>query len=240
MIEDAAARALLDEVVVEWTDGGVLGELRQLIGAVWRRNLDRWEPRLGDDAVSLGVQSSRNVCNLAVHRLQNVREVQARDVRTLEVSYRRRDLHVQKVTSRSPAWDVFSADWSDSDVRSLCAEANSRAYQRVSGTLFDSAGPMAGAPGDPRALRYLQLVWQGFDDGGTCCWVGFPAADEQMPWFAVVQLGDDPGGSGGLDADGGGPVLPVSPVDLDFDTLPEPEVDLRRVEREARQPPQRG
>lgn len=56
VIEDAAARALLDELVVSWTNGGALGVLRELVPAVWRRNVDRYEPvRLGDDAVSLGV-----------------------------------------------------------------------------------------------------------------------------------------------------------------------------------------
>ncbi len=83
--EDAAARALLDEVVAEWIEGGVLGDLSDLVRTVWRCNVDRYEPaRLGDDALSLGVQSSRNVCSLAVRKLAGVPDVLARDVRTLE------------------------------------------------------------------------------------------------------------------------------------------------------------
>lgn len=88
MIEDAAAQALLDEVVAEWTDGDVLGVVRDLVPVVWRNNLDRYEPvELGDDATTLGIQSSRNLCNLAVRGLHGVPNVRARDAKTLEVTY---------------------------------------------------------------------------------------------------------------------------------------------------------
>lgn len=233
MIEDAAALALLDEVVVEWTNGGVLNELRELVPTVWRRNLDRHEPaRLGDDATSLGVQSSRNLCNLAVERLRNVTGVQARDAKTLEVTYRGRVLHAGKVSSRSPLWDVFSVDWSQSEVRTTCAEINTKAYAPLVGTLFENHGALPGQPVDPRVLRHLQLMWQGFEGGGTRTWLGFPRLGEAA-WFAVVMLDDDRGNRGGLPVDDV-PVLPAP----DFDTMSEPALGLaRRAPRKVRPQP---
>lgn len=235
MIEDAAARALLDEVVVDWTNGGALSVLRELVPTVWRRNVDRYEPvRLGDDAVSLGVQSSRNLCNLAVRGLVGVPGVRARDVKTLEVTYQGRILHAGKVWSRSETWDVGSVDWSHSEVRTTSAEANTNAYLPVAGTLFENMGALPGQPVDPRVLRHLQLMWQGFDDGGTRTWLGFPRLGTDA-WFAVVLLDEDRGARGGRPVDGDAPVPPAP----DFDTLGEPKLGLaRRAEREARQQPQ--
>ena len=231
VIEDAAARELLDEIVAEWTCGGVLGPLCELIPTVWRTDLNRHEPvRLGDDATSLGIQASRNICNLAIRRLAGVPGVQARDAKTLEVTYRKRVLHIGKITSRSESWDVSSVDWSQSDVRSTCAEANTAAYVPVAGTLFEDVGPLAGQPADPRLLRHLILMWQGLDDGNTRSWLGFPRTGEAR-WFAVVRVGDEPGGHGGIPADDTTPVPPVP----DFDTLSEPTLEIvRRPERKPR------
>jgi hypothetical protein len=188
--EDAAAAALLDRVVAEWTDGGVLGELRALVGAVWQRNLRRQDRALGDDAVTLGVQSSRNLCNLAVERLTGIDGVLARDLNTLEVGYRGRILHTGKVGSTSPGWAVESMTWSDSEVRETGAANNTTAYVSVVGTLFEDEDPLPGQPADPAALRYLHLAWQGFEDGRTRAWLGFPRLGEH-PWFAVTRLEAD-------------------------------------------------
>ncbi|MQA16994.1 MAG: hypothetical protein GEV09_23540 [Pseudonocardiaceae bacterium] len=228
MIEDAAARALLDESVVEWTEGDVLGPLCEVVRTVWRTNVDRYEPvKLGDDAVSIGVQSSRNVCNLAVRRLATTPGVQARDAKTLVINYRGRVLHSGKIGSRSRSWDVSSVDWSLSDVRTTCAEANTKAYVPVEGTLFEGVGPVRGQPDDPRVLRHLLLVWQGFDDGSIRVWLGFPRLGTP-PWFAVVLVDNGSGGRGGVPADGDSPVPPMP----DFDSLDAPSVDIaRRPER---------
>lgn len=231
MIEDAAARALLDELVVEWTDGGVLEPLQDLIRMVWPRNLDRHEPVLGDDALSLGIQSSRNICNLAVSRLSGIDGVRARDARTLEVTYARRVLHIGKVGSRSRTWDVAGIDWAQSEVRSTSAQANSQVYMPVEGTLLEALGPLPGQPADPAALLHLHLAWQGFEDGGTRTWLGFPR-DGEPAWFAVVLLDDNPG-SGGRRPIATGPV-PTQ----DFDALREPSVELtRRDDRDGRARP---
>jgi hypothetical protein len=229
MIEDAAARALLDETVVEWTNGEVLGPLCEVVRTVWRTNLDRYEPvRLGDDAVSIGVQSSRNVCNRAMRRLASTRDVQARDAKTLVINYRGRVLYSGKIGSRSRSWDVSSINWSLSEVRSASAQANTMAYVPVEGTLFEGVGAMPGQPADPRVLRHLLLMWQGFDDGTTRAWLGFPRLGA-VPWFAVALIDDGSGGRGGIPADGDSPVPPMPD---DFDSLNEPSVDIaRRPER---------
>jgi hypothetical protein len=219
VIEDVAARALLDELVTEWTDAGVLGPLRTLVGTVWSRNLDRHEPALGDDAQSLGIQSSRNICNLAVRQLGGLDGVRARDAKTLEVTHARRVLHISKVGSRSRTWDVATIDWAQSEVRTTSAQANSEAYMPVGGTLLELLGPLPGQPADPAALLHLHLAWQGFEDGGTRTWLGFPRMG-QPAWFAVVLLDDSPG-SGGRRTDDAGPV--PTP---DFDSLHEAAVEL--------------
>ena len=222
MIEDAAAHALLEEMVDEWTACGVLTPMRTLISKVWRRNLDRYEPALGDDAQSLGIQSSRNICNLAVGQLRSIDGVSARDPRTLEVTYAGRVLHVSKVGSRSRAWDVTGIDWAQSEVRTSSAQANSDGYLPVEGTLFESFGPLPGQPANPSALCHLHLAWQGFDDGGTRVWLGFPRIGVPA-WFAVVLLDDNPGSASG-DRPGDTQPHPAP----DFDTLGEPAVALNR------------
>ncbi len=124
-------------------------------------------------------------------------------------------------------------DWSASDMRSNCAQANTKAYVPVGGTLFEASGALPGQPADPRVLRHLHLLWQGFDDGGTRSWIGFPCATGAS-WFAVVLLDDDSGGHGGIDLDGSTPVPPTP----HFDTLAPPALDVvRRTGRGERRAP---
>jgi hypothetical protein len=197
---------------------------------VWRTNLDRHERRLGDDALTLGLQSSRNLCNLAVRQLANVDGVAARDARTLEVTYRGRVLHTGKVGSTSPTWDMGWVDWSDSDVRYSGAEANTAAYMPVAGTLFEPVGPVPGQPADPSVMRHLHLSWQGPPDGTTRAWLGVPRLGDEA-WFAVVLLEDDGGGRGGMAPDGAAPVSPPP----DFDTLGEPPLRVARRDEDGPQ-----
>lgn len=231
VIEDAAAHTLLDEVIVEWTAGSVLPTLRDLVTMVWRTNLDRHEWRLGDDALTLGLQSSRNLCNLAVRQLATLDGVVARDARTLEVTYKGRVLHTGKITSTSPTWETSGVDWSESDVRYSGAAANTTAYIPVAGTLFEHSVP--GQPADPTVMRYLHLSWQGMPDGATRAWLGFPRLGDPA-WFAVVLLDEQGGDSGGLAPDDDAPVPPTPP---DFDTLGEPQLRLAPRDESGRQRP---
>jgi len=186
-VDDVAAQEFLEQVTDEWAATGVLGVLRQLVDQVWRRDLARHDPELGDDAMSLGMQASRNLCNLTVRRLQGVPGVVAQDRKTLEVGYAGRVLHVGKAPSDSPTWAVDQVDWSESDVREAAAAANSAAYQPSSGTLFEGWEALPGQNLDPSALLHLHLTWQGLADGSTRSWLGFPQLGS-WPWFAVLLL----------------------------------------------------
>jgi hypothetical protein len=183
MVYDGAAQELLLAVVDDWTRAGILPTLRAVTSEVWPRNLDRHEPDLGDDAMSLGVQSSRNVRNLAVRRLQDA-GVDARiEEQSLRIKHAGRVLHINKAAATSSIWDIDNQRWDDSEVRLLGAQANSQAYYPSDGTLF----PVRAR--DPQTLRHLHLTWQGLDHGPTRAWVGFPRLGD-IPWFAVAPLAE--------------------------------------------------
>jgi hypothetical protein len=243
-VDDVAAGELLDHVTEAWVAQGVLIVLRDLVQQVWRTDLARHDETLGDDAMSLGMQASRNLCNLAVRRLHDVPGVVARDRRTLEVTYADRVLHVGKAPSDSPSWEVDQVDWADSDVREQAAIANTAAYQSTVGTLFeDWDEPLPGPNRDPSALRHLHLTWQGLADGRTRIWLGFPQLGSR-PWYAVRRLDEPMAGADSTDATG--PTAPndptgptgagTDPVLPYFDRLGEPDVPVsRRAERPRRQ-----
>ncbi|HST83670.1 MAG TPA: hypothetical protein VLL08_18200 [Kineosporiaceae bacterium] len=186
-MDDLAAQEFLQQVTDEWAASGVLRVLCDLVDQVWHDDLARYRPDLGDDAMSLGVQASRNLCNLAVRRLQRLRGVQAKDRKTLEVSYAGRVLHVGKASSDSLLWEVTQVDWADSDVREQAAAANTAAYQSSSGTLFENWDAVPEQ--NPSALHHLHLTWQGLADGSTRAWLGFPQLGSR-PWVAVLLLDD--------------------------------------------------
>jgi hypothetical protein len=177
----------LHEVVDDWWHRGPLATLHDLVGEVWRANVARHEPEArGDDAQSLGVQSARNIQNLAMRRCADLAGVAVRGGATLEVVFAGRVLHVGKATpEQSRSWSVWSIDWQGSDVRDSAAQLNTEAYLPFGGTLLDGLLPDVGSPA---ALSHLHLAWQGFvDDASTRVWVGFPRAGPR-PWFAVLPL----------------------------------------------------
>jgi hypothetical protein len=177
----------LREVVDDWWRRGPLAVIHALVGEVWRANVARYEPEVrGDDAQSLGVQSARNIVNLAARGCAGLPGVAVRGGSTLEVAFAGRVLHVGKATAeQSRSWDVWSIDWLGSDVRDRAAELNTAAYLPFGGTLLDGLLPDVGAPA---ALSHLHLTWQGFvDDASARSWVGFPRAGSR-PWFAVLPL----------------------------------------------------
>src|SRR3954452_19519814 len=186
----ADVEGYLREVIDDWWHRGPLAAIHELVGEVWVANVARFQPEeRGDDALSLGIQSARNICNLAVRRCQGTPGVTVYGGPTLTVHFAGRVLHLGKATpEQSRDWNIWSIDWSHSDVRDRAAELNSQAYQSSGDTLF--AGLELDV-GDPTALRHLHLAWQGFvADAGTRVWVGFPQAGAR-PWYAVVPLGQD-------------------------------------------------
>lgn len=183
MAYDDAAHDLLLTVVDDWSRAGILPTLRAVTSEVWPRNLDRHEPDLGDDPMTLGVQSSRNVRNLAVRRLEDA-GIDARiEEQSLRIKHANRVLHINKAAAVSPSWDIDSQRWDDSEVRLLGAQANSQAYYPSDGALFPVRA------GDPEALKHLHLTWQGLEGGPTRAWVGFPRLGD-IPWFAVTPLAE--------------------------------------------------
>ena len=214
---------LLAEVAQEWQQGGVLDRLCDLVNRVWRADLDRYEPDLGDDPMSLGVQASRNLCNLAVRELQDLPGVIAQNRKTLEIGYAGRVLHTGKAPSDSLDWNIDHVDWADSEVRESAAAANTAAYQSTTDTLFQFLEPMDGRRSNPAALRHLHLTWQGFGDGGTRTWLGFPQLGIR-PWYAVMVVDDATVAEAAVDP--GAKVSP--PALLGFSDLHEPEVPVNR------------
>ena len=198
----ADVEAYLRQVIEDWWNHGPLATIHDLVGDVWRSNVARYQPEeRGDDALSLGIQSARNICNLAVRRCHDIPGVRVYGGPTLTVHFAGRVLHLGKATpEQSRDWNIWSIDWSHSDVRDRAADLNSEAYHPYGDTLFAGLEPEVG---DPSALRHLHLAWQGFvAQAATRVWVGFPQAGSR-PWFAVVPLGAD--GAAGL-------VPPASPA----------------------------
>lgn len=223
---DDAADALLRDVIDDWVDRGILGSLRSVVAEVWPRNLDRHEPDIGDDRMVLGVQSSRNVRNLGVQRLQDQGIDAAVVDHSLQVKHAGRVLHMGKARSSATTWSIDSQRWDDSEVRQSGALANSRAYYPSDGALF----PVRAS--DPAALRFLHLTWQGLDSGATRAWVGFPR-DGDLPWFAVAPLAAaDPLRRPSTPT---GPMTP--PPNYDDIQASEPEVKLKRDKGQKGQRP---
>jgi hypothetical protein len=239
-MNEESGQAELGRVVEDWAH--VLAAISVLVGQVWRANRGRYEPvRMGDDATTLGILSSRNLSNLAVSALTGVPGVTAVNRNTLEVTYAGRVLHAGKAPSESPTWDVHSISWTGSDVRTdgaaansaVYAAANSSAYSSAAGTLFEDTEILQTRAGSPRDLRYLHLLWQGFTDATVRTWLGFPGSGTD-PWHAVTLLAEPGDGSSRRSPLTTGPV----PSGSDYDELSEPPVAVtRRPAAEPRQLP---
>jgi hypothetical protein len=133
------------------------------------------------------------------------------------VLYGGRLLHVGKAPSESLSWDVASMDWSSSEVRDDAARANSEAYLPAQGTLFEFV-PYPGMSRVATALAHLHLTWQGFPDGTTRAWLGFPRFGVPS-WFAVSPL---QGAFDPHDAAAQEDAAPAAPRGLDAVQLPAP------------------
>jgi hypothetical protein len=221
--DDRAVQQLLAEVAEQWQRGGILDRLCELVRQVWRADLDRFEPELGDDLMSLGVQASRNLCNLAVRELSELPHVIAKNKKTLEIGFGGRVLHTGKAPSDSLEWNIDHVDWADSEVRESAAASNTAAYQTSAGTLFEDLDPVPGQRVNPAALRHLHLTWQGFPDGGTRTWLGFPQLGIR-PWYAVMLLDD----ATSLGAVPDQTVVPGTAALPNFSELHEPDIRLVR------------
>ncbi|NEA30099.1 hypothetical protein [Streptomyces sp. SID13031] len=222
---------LLAEVASDWTASGVLPELIGLLRDVWRTNLDRHEPALGDDAVTLGMGSARNYANRTVQEFAQRRDVLA-DLQgnSLRVVHLGRVLRASKLPGKTVLADPYSIDWDSSATRHQGPAANSQQLQLFEG--FESPDVELAANAASGSPRYLHLAWAGdAETGEVAAHLGFPrdTKDGAGPWFAVQLVHRDlPGDQL--------PIVPAVGYDADrFDQRPVPPiaVRLRGTEQQA-------
>ncbi|WP_020392447.1 hypothetical protein [Kribbella catacumbae] len=222
---------LLAEVESDWTASGVLPELLGLLRDVWRTNLERHEPALGDDAVTLGMGSARNFANRTVQvlvpRNDVIADLQGNSLRVIHLG---RTLRASKLPGKSVHTDPYSIDWDSSATRHQGPLANSQQLE-----LFELPTEELAANSAVGSPRYLHLAWAGdAETGDVAVHLGFPrdTRDGAEPWFAVRMVYcDQPGDQL--------PIVPVSESGGDrFDQRPVPPIAVRlraadRVERQV-------
>lgn len=220
---------LLRNVVDDWTATMVLPGLIGVVREVWRTNVERHEPELGDDAVTLGMGSARNFANRVVREFALRHGVQA-DLQnnSLRVVHLGRTLRASKLPGKSAQTDPQSIDWETSVARHRGPMANSQQLELFG---LPEEELLENARGSEP--RHLHLAWAGdADNGNVAVHLGFPRdnAEGGSPWYAVTtvyrdELGDQlPVLTGGAESD----------TDR-FDQRPVPQVAVRLREdrREA-------
>jgi hypothetical protein len=220
---------LLDAVIADWTDSGVLPGLIGLVRDVWRINLDRHEPDLGDDAVTLGMGSARNFANRTVREFADRADVQA-DLQgnSLRVVHLGRILRQSKLPGKSVQADPGSIDWESSTTRHQGPASNSQQLALFEGFEF----PDDGFVGDESSTNtatglpmFLHLAWAADPEtGDVAVHLGFPrdTRDGAEPWFAVRLVHRDLPGGEQL------PIVPSDGYDPDrFDEREAPSIEVR-------------
>lgn len=233
-----AAGAALDAAVESLTEARVVEHLRSLIQEVWARNLGRHEPdEAGDTPMSLGIQCSQNLHQLAMRRVLghelvtdevrwNIDRLEVSDPRGV-LTFDMPGLHmvtmkVPMADGRIPNWEAF-ADWAnESQVREDLARDNSRVlggYTTAPKDQFEFDFATTGSPG---AVRNYMMLWSGDPDSVlTAGWLGVPIMGA-LPFAAYKRLWWD------TEADSGGRrALPDSaPQGPSFDQIPAPAPHL--------------
>lgn len=226
------------EAVTGRLDGlGVPTVMRQLIGAVFRRNLARYEPsEFGDTTQGLALMCAINISQLVPRYYADRDATAVGPVRAtlpesnfLVVQACGIQLRVRKSPgdTLNPRWSAFSWQENDGVGRHQAAEANTSAYRPTAsdqdgrpatldqGTLF--------ALDDPTALRQVVLAWAGdMDTGLTAGWLGFPCTGTPS-WFAVTPLWREEPGADTRPADLG--PTPLTPPGS-YTDQPEPSVNI--------------
>ncbi|ADB33668.1 hypothetical protein Kfla_4650 [Kribbella flavida DSM 17836] len=220
---------LLAKVVSEWTATKVLPDLITLLGTVWRTNVERHEPDLGDDAVTLGMGSARNFANRTVRDFA-LRQGVLADLQnnSLRVVHQGRTLRASKLPGKSAHADPLSIVWDTSAAKQHGPLANSQQM-----TLFTLPEEDLLANTADLQPHYLHLAWAGDPESGDITvYLGFPRdnADGGSPWFAVQLVHRDEIG-GQLPITVGAP----DPYGDRFDQRPIPEVPVRLREVEPRE-----
>ena len=240
-----SAEAALEAAAAKLVDAQVVDHLRGLIQEVWARNLGRYEPdEAGDTPMSLGIQCSQNLHQLALRRVQGhelIEDDDRWDVDDLTVTDPRGVLtfdlpgihmvtmKVPMADGRMPNWETF-ADWAnESQVREDLARDNSTVlggYTTAPKDQLEFEFPTKRIPG---MVHNFMLLWSGDPNSVlTAGWLAVPtmgyrpfAAQRQMWWDTEV-------------ADGGRRDLPgTSPLGPGFDQMPSPKPHLSIKPRPA-------
>lgn len=234
---DGRALGHLEGTARQLTAFGVPAAMGKLIGGVFRRNLERYEPtEYGDTPQGFALLCAFNISQLAFRYYADLGAGDAGPVRaslpesnSLLVQACGVDLRVRKApgATLSPVWSAFSWLEAEGVGRHLAATANSAAYQPASS---DQDGRSATIDpntfwslNDPAALRHMVLAWAGdMDTGLTSGWLGFPCTGTPS-WFAVTPLWRDEPGAAAIPADLG--PVPATPPDS-FDAQAEPKLSI--------------
>lgn len=182
------------------TEIGMIDFVHEATAEVWRANRERHEPEeLFDDALTLGLQSARNLANRLYAHIASSAHWQSTGVRAsrehgatvlhaggLEV----RLVKVPHSAGRRPGF-FSDFDWNGSEARSAAAARNHAAYGPQARhpemePMFEIAHP--GADHAVRACRDVFLVWGAeLVSGLTAGWLGLPTTGADR-WLAVTPL----------------------------------------------------
>jgi hypothetical protein len=214
---------LLSDALATLDERGVLPPLAELIRQVYRRAADRYEPDLGDDAMSFGTTVWRNLTNLGRVHFGDLAGVDARvEDNSLEILCAG---YVLRLYSLQGGLDssVESIRWEGSDARLGGAVENSASEQLA---LDDEEQfPQIFAGLVPRK-RHVRIAHAGdLDTGDTVAYMGLPRdnRDGGSPWFEVTLWFGEPTVNASVAAAGAGATSGL----VHHDELPIPGLDLR-------------
>jgi len=199
---DSVAAAHLEIVAAKLRAVGVGQLIDEQVRAVWRRNVDAFDPMLGDTSLSLGISCSENLRELVMRSCTGDSSVwRGRGVTasTVDRSLRLDACGVRLGLMKAPPSQVRTPDWAgaafrweqESDVRHAAAERNSAAYRPADSdqtgrqlALAVERGPATLAAG----MLDLLIVWSGQREPAlTAGWLGLPSLS-RPGWFAVELL----------------------------------------------------
>lgn len=178
---------LLSETIADWTATGILSEVVAVVIEVWAVNTDRHDTGAGDDALTLGLVSSRNIANRIEAEFLPRRGVIAdQHKNSLRVIHHGRTLRIYKLGGTTIDVDPESVDWNTSATK-LSGPMDNTLMQQLSLTDVPE-GKAAFAGSIPEGPEHLHLAWAGDpSDSKVAVYVGFPRDNRAggSPWYAV-------------------------------------------------------
>lgn len=185
----------LRDLESHWQRAGVLTLVSEVISDVRRRNADRQEPALGDDAMSQGMLNWRNIGNRLEKRVAELPGLRViRPQNSLQLLVERHAVSVYGLSSADPQ----SIKWNGSGMKSALARANSAVVGDgpLQYSLFDETSANMvddGARLDDDVLQPANVCfahWASPDGQSVRIWMGFPRDNSRggSPWLEVLEL----------------------------------------------------